>query len=557
MPSLLIALAIGNGTGPELTAIFEQVTRSLAAPYDLTINFIRSPRIYHSYFSIITVNGTNAVTDDTIKDANHYQQFCQDVVAKGACAIFRTAVSAQALYLVRDALQAIKIENFTTNTSASVLLVRDQAQGFYSRINKVNATNNRVSRTVHFSKDIFSRILSFALTRARTLWVDMDGVTVTMVYKFHLFDGLFHSWAEEWQSLYSVPIRFIQGDTMNRNLLAFGLDGRHLLIAANEYADIMETILLDRFGLGAQETAYAENVYLHPALHCLSEYQTVHGSADDLMHKGIVNPSATIRAAAAILERNGPCPDLQAQVDATLKGLLANKIATPDQGGSSTTTTFVADFLQAIKNPLAICNNNAALLPDPSQLFFGKRSAVVVMDFQNDFVTSAPDQKAMECVAANISRVVDYSRNFGVEVMFVQFLGDEVYQPPTWRGRNQAQGQAPRCLEGSWGAKLFGNIAARDKEQVFKKKAHYDPFLSAEFRQYVTHQNIEHLVVIGLYADICVDATVRGAFQRGLWTTVVSDCTVTLHLPMEQILEYMHKVYGSVIVSASQLYWKT
>lgn len=103
----------------------------------------------------------------------------------------------KALYLVRDALQAVKIENFTTNTLDSVLLVRDQAQGFYSGINKVNATNDRVSRTVNFSKDIFSRILAFALTGARTLWVDMDGVTVTMVYKFHLFDGLFHSWAEE------------------------------------------------------------------------------------------------------------------------------------------------------------------------------------------------------------------------------------------------------------------------------------------------------------------------------------------------------------------------
>jgi isocitrate/isopropylmalate dehydrogenase len=123
-----------------------------------------------------------------------------------------------------------------------------------------------------------------------------------MVYKFHLFDGLFHSWAQEWQQTYEVPIRFVQGDTMNRDLLAYGVQGHQLLICANEYADIMQTILLNHFGLGAQESACAENVYLHPCVRGLSEYQTTHGSADHLTGQGIVNPTAMIRATAALLE---------------------------------------------------------------------------------------------------------------------------------------------------------------------------------------------------------------------------------------------------------------
>ncbi|KAH1501775.1 hypothetical protein KXX06_001139, partial [Aspergillus fumigatus] len=61
------------------------------------------------------------------------------------------------------------------------------------------------------------------------------------------------------------------------------------------------------------------------------------------------------------------------------------------------------------------------------------------------------------------------------------------------------------------------------------------------------------LVVAGLYTDVCVDATVRGAFQRGLWTTLVSGCTAALHFSEEQMLAYMQRVYGSDVVTMDDL----
>jgi len=128
---------------------------------------------------------------------------------------------------------------------------------------------------------------------------------------------------------------------MNRNLLAFGVEGKRLVIAGSEYADIMEIIFLKAFGQGPQETSYAENVYLHPELHGLSEYQTVHGSADDLVGKNMVNPSATIRAAAAILERHGGCVGTEKAMDDTLRALLQQRAVTPDQGGLLSTSEFV------------------------------------------------------------------------------------------------------------------------------------------------------------------------------------------------------------------------
>ncbi|KAH1923377.1 hypothetical protein KXV74_007011 [Aspergillus fumigatus] len=523
MPSIQVGLAVGNGTGPELTVIFERVIQSLAARYNVSVTFLRSPRIYNSYSSLLAINDTDAVTEETLADAAHYRQFCREAVPCGVRAIFRTSISAQALYLVREQLQAIKIEHFTLSPTSSILLVRDQAQGFYSGTNSVNTSKDAVSRTAHFSKAVFTRILSFALVRANQLWGGTN--SVTMVYKFHLFDGLFHTWATEWERTFGVRIRFVQGDTMNRDLLAFGMSGHNLLISGNEYADIMQTILLDRSGLGAQESACAENVYLHPDVWGLSEYQTAHGSADDLVGKGIVNPTATIRAAAAVLEDQAGCAGATQRVDYVLGDLGAKGIRTPDQGGTATTEAFVEAFLQGLGQPLDAHNG-------ASSWFSGEANG-----------RGGP----------NIPRVVEWARQARIEVIFVRFVGDDHFQGPSWRHRNQMQGRQPWCVQGTWGAEVFGSVSVQAGERVCDKKAKFDPFLSEEFAQYIAVRGFEELVVAGLYTDVCVDATVRGAFQRGLWTTLVSGCTAALHFSEEQMLAYMQRVYGSDVVTMDDL----
>lgn len=41
--------------------------------------------------------------------------------------------------MVRDRLLAVKVEHFKLSSSTSILLVRDQAQGFYSGLNKIDS----------------------------------------------------------------------------------------------------------------------------------------------------------------------------------------------------------------------------------------------------------------------------------------------------------------------------------------------------------------------------------------------------------------------------------
>ncbi|WNI18767.1 isocitrate/isopropylmalate family dehydrogenase [Actinacidiphila sp. ITFR-21] len=333
-----IALAVGRGTGPDLAPVFERVLYRITRTHGTRVEVVRSPQLYHSYVSLrAEAAGTAEIARLTARDAAHYERFCREQAASGVRAVFRTAINAQSLYLVRQRLAAVKVEPLTAGT-ARMLLVRDQAQGFYTGVNR--HTPGKVVRTMEFSRAVTEQVLRYAVRRARALWPDGPS-RVLMAYKYHLLDGTLDDWTDDLSARLGVAFELFQPDTVNRNLIAHGPEDRTVLVAGNEWADIMHVVLLDRYGAERQENRCTENVHLAPELHELTEYQTVHGSADDLAGRDTVNPVATIRAAARIAERHAGCPGAEAAVEAALVGVQARGIRTPDLGGESGTTAVV------------------------------------------------------------------------------------------------------------------------------------------------------------------------------------------------------------------------
>jgi nicotinamidase-related amidase/isocitrate/isopropylmalate dehydrogenase len=564
---LLVALAVGQGTGPELANVFERVILHLAQLYSVDLEIRRSPRVYHSYFSLLAEGGgfdkTHRLTAD---DAEHYEQFCRNEADVGTKVVFRTAINAQSLYLVRQQLHAVKVEELHAG-AATVLLVRDQAQGFYTGSNTYDPEAGSVIRTFELNKDLMAKIVSYSIDRARQMW-GHDGIDrVTMVYKFHLFDGVLSSWVKELSAYHGLKIEIVQPDTANRNLVTHGVKGHHLMIAGNEWGDIMHVMLLDRFGYGPQENRCAENVCLHPDLHGLVEYQTVHGSADDIAGRGVVNPGATLRAAATILERHGACTGAEKAMERTLQILQQQGIVTPDLGGHSSTDAVVDAVLQTstkVATESRLSNGNSSVGGVPTTLEFvsmGKKTALLVLDFQNDFCTKEGigaeyrgDLSRMEGPMKNVPLVVEFARSYGIEVIFVQFVGDEEHQKANWRDRDLQLQKKPKCIHGSWGAAFHGiKPYAHQGEVTFTKYAHFDAFLCDGFEEYLKRRGLEHLIFVGVYSDVCLDSTARTAFQKGYYSTVVSDCTTSLHLRDEDCLKFMKRVYGARILTRSEL----
>ncbi|KMS84863.1 hypothetical protein ACZ91_45825 [Streptomyces regensis] len=159
------------------------------------------------------------------------------------------------------------------------------------------------------------------------------------------------------------------------------------------------------------------------------------------------------------------------------------------------------------------------------------------------------DPAVLESAVAGCVRAVARAREHGVEVIFVRFVGDPEHQGAAWRLRDRTLGKRPKCLEGSWGAE-FHAVAPAPGERVFTKRACFDAFLGDGFAEHLAARGVRHLVLAGLYADVCVDSTARTAFQKGFHVTVLTDCTAALHLPYDAVLRFMRVVYGARTTTA-------
>jgi tartrate dehydrogenase/decarboxylase / D-malate dehydrogenase len=300
---LKIGLAVGGGTGPEIAAAFECALTALSSDGH---QLIRSPRLYATYAEVAHDRASaQAAARVAAEDAAEYERFLLGLPRLGCRLLFRTAFNAQSLYAARERLLAAKVETLPLPARGELMLVRDEAQGFYAGVNdEPGASPDSIARVCRFSKAVTERLIDFALAGARERWAAAPDRFV-LAYKFHVLDNRFARWVFSHARRRRVAVELYQPDTMNRELLRGSLRGRVLILGSNEWLDVMHADLLARHGGFAQDERFTRNVYLDARLRGLVEYQTVHGSADDLAGRGLVNPLAALRSAAAILEEGG------------------------------------------------------------------------------------------------------------------------------------------------------------------------------------------------------------------------------------------------------------
>lgn len=142
-----------------------------------------------------------------------------------------------------------------------------------------------------------------------------------------------------------------------------------------------------------------------------------------------------------------------------------------------------------------------------------QKSAVIVVDMQNDFVK--PDGNLVVPDAsrtlANINRLLDGARAAEVPIVFTQDThheGDKEWE--TW---------PKHCHKGTWGWEIVDELAPHDGDLVFEK-SRYDAFYDTGLDHYLSRVwDIEHLVIVGTVASICVLHTAASAGLR--WFHVV------------------------------------
>ena len=65
--------------------------------------------------------------------------------------------------------------------------------------------------------------------------------------------------------------------------------------------------------------------------------------------------------------------------------------------------------------------------------------------------------------------------------------------------------------------------------------------------------NIRHLILGGVFSDVCVDAIARTAYQKGFFVSVATDATLPLERDADEACSFMQRFYGARLKRVDEL----
>lgn len=144
------------------------------------------------------------------------------------------------------------------------------------------------------------------------------------------------------------------------------------------------------------------------------------------------------------------------------------------------------------------------------------RTAVVVVDMQNDFVTEGGTLLVEDAQGTlpTIRDVLTRARAAGARVVYTQ----------DWHPENDPEFAVwpEHAVMDGWGARIVPELAPEEGERVLRKPR-YDGFYGTPLDHLLRLWDVRHVVVLGTVANICVLHTAGSAALRWYDVTVVED----------------------------------
>jgi len=168
-----------------------------------------------------------------------------------------------------------------------------------------------------------------------------------------------------------------------------------------------------------------------------------------------------------------------------------------------------------------------------------KNSALLIIDMQlGNFTGSDPIFKGEELLDS-VGKILQKFRSFGFPIIYIQNMG------------TKGDPDEP----GTQGWQIHPSISPLDNEITIQKTSP-DSFNKTELKKKLIALNIDHLYIIGLQTEYCIDTTVRRAYSYDYKVTLIEDAHSTWDshdLKASQIIDHHNSVLGSCFAEKKKL----
>ncbi len=200
-----------------------------------------------------------------------------------------------------------------------------------------------------------------------------------------------------------------------------------------------------------------------------------------------------------------------------------------------------AGIVSANQNPqTAAPQGRAAVLIEPGFTISTSRTAVLVMDYQNDIVSSLPEDVRVPLLKRT-GTIIKEARRANIPVIYVVVRFRDGYPEVNAQNRLfRALKESGRLREGTAGAEIDPNVAPLPGEVVVTKRR-VGAFSTTDLETILRARNINTLVLCGISTSGVVLSTVRWAADMDYALVVVSDACADRDPEVQRVL--MDKVF--------------
>lgn len=179
-------------------------------------------------------------------------------------------------------------------------------------------------------------------------------------------------------------------------------------------------------------------------------------------------------------------------------------------------------------------------------------TALIIVDMQNAFCAkNGSYQKRgnrllnLQVVIENTSMLLNHFRSTDRRVIFTKKSFKTDYSDIGLLGKLHPEIIEFNGLqENTWDTEIIKELEPISGEIVLANNT-YDPFYNTFLEDWLKSEGIKRLVICGVVANICVQATLIGAFVRGIEPVLVRECTTSASKSLlDALFETVSNAFG-------------
>jgi ureidoacrylate peracid hydrolase len=189
------------------------------------------------------------------------------------------------------------------------------------------------------------------------------------------------------------------------------------------------------------------------------------------------------------------------------------------------------------------------------------KPALIVIDVQNGFVSKGGsyDQLGMDVshyqhTIPQIAELIRLCRSVNIPIFYTQAVREKSgidlltnTHKILPRSREERIRKKPICVIGTWDADIVDKIKPSPMDHIVIKRRD-SAFQDTEISVWLKSIGIDALVFCGIDTSICVEASLRDAFNNGYDVILISDATASGNIKhFESTIEVVRDYYGLVM----------